>query len=116
MATRSIVTLATLAALVGVGLSSPAWGQDSTSTAWSPVRLADGQPDIQGMWNNIDALSTPLQLPDGFSGPDFSPEDLEAIAMARGRGGRTTRGPASRAERGCLRGVLVRFVLERRGG
>jgi hypothetical protein len=83
MATRSIVTVATLAALVGVGLSTPAWAQDSKSTAWSPARLADGQPDIRGMWNNIDALSTPLQLPDGFSGPDFSPEDLEAIATAR---------------------------------
>ena len=83
MATRSIVTVATLAALVGVGLSTPAWAQDAKSTAWSPARLADGQPDIRGMWNNIDALSTPLQLPDGFSGPDFSPEDLEAIATAR---------------------------------
>ena len=45
--------------------------------------LADGQPDIQGTWNNIDALSTPLELPEGFSGPDFSPEDLRAIAAAR---------------------------------
>ena len=83
MATRSMVTLVTLAVLVGVGLSAPAWGQDSNTIAWSPARLADGQPDIQGMWNNIDALSTPLELPGGFSGPDFSPDDLEAIATAR---------------------------------
>ena len=83
MATRSIVTLVACVALVGGVLSTPTWGQISTSATWSPARLSDGQPDIQGMWNNIDALSTPLELPDGFSGPDFSPEDLEAIAMAR---------------------------------
>ena len=83
MVTRSIVTLVTLVVMVGVGLPTPAWAQVSNSTAWSPARLADGQPDIQGMWLNIDALSTPLQLPDGFSGPDFSREDLEAIATAR---------------------------------
>ena len=83
MATRSIVTLAALAALVGVGMSSPAWGQVANNTAWEPPHLPDGQPDIQGMWNNIDALSVPLELPDGFSGPDFTPEDLQAIAAAR---------------------------------
>ena len=33
MVTRSMVTLATLVALVGVGLSTPAWGQDSNPTA-----------------------------------------------------------------------------------
>ena len=82
MASRSMVTLVTLTALVGVGLWTPAWGQNGNTTAWEPRRLADGQPDIQGMWNNIDALSTPLELPDGFSGPDFSPEDLAAIATA----------------------------------
>jgi hypothetical protein len=83
MAIRSMVTLATVAVLTGVGLSTPAWGQVSNSTAWEPARLSDGQPDIQGMWNNIDALSTPMELPDGFSGPDFTPEDLQAIAAAR---------------------------------
>jgi len=84
MAPRSIVTLVALAALVGVGLSTPARGQGSEeAAAWVPQRLADGQPDIQGMWNNVSASSTPLELPDGFSGPDFSREDLEAIANAR---------------------------------
>ena len=83
MATRSLVSLVVLAALVGVGSSTPAWGQVASNSGWEPARLSDGQPDIQGMWNNIDALSTPLELPDGFSGPDFSPEDLQAIAAAR---------------------------------
>ncbi len=83
MVARSMVTLVAVLALVGGAVSTTAWAQESGSTAWSPERLADGQPDVQGMWNNIDALTTPLELPNGFSGPDFSPENLEAIAMAR---------------------------------
>ena len=87
MAHRHVVTLATLigAVVLVCGTSAPARGQsadDSTAT-WMPQRLADGQPDIQGMWNNVDASSTPLELPDGFSGPDFSEADLRAIAEAR---------------------------------
>ena len=82
MVTRSMVTLATLAVLVG-GMSTSSWAQNGNTTGWSPARLADGQPDIQGMWNNLDALSTPMELPDGFSGPEFSFEDLQAIAAAR---------------------------------
>ena len=83
MTTRSMVNAATIATAAALALSAPAWGQQARDTAWEPARLADGQPDIQGVWNNIDALSTPLELPDGFSGPDFSPDDLRAIAAAR---------------------------------
>ena len=82
MSTRSIIAAAAALA-VGLGLAAPAPAQEAGDTAWAPAILADGQPDIQGMWNNIDALSTPLELPDGFMGPDFSPEDLQAIAVAR---------------------------------
>ncbi len=87
MAHRYSVTLATLigAVVLVCGMSAPARGQsaDDATAAWMPERLADGQPDIQGMWNNVAASSTPLELPDGFSGPDFSAEDLKAIATAR---------------------------------
>ena len=82
MSTRSIIA-ATVALAVGLGLAASARAQEAGDTAWMPATLADGQPDIQGMWNNIDALSTPLELPDGFSGPDFSLDDLQAIATAR---------------------------------
>ena len=85
MTPRSMVTVAILATLLCVGLSAPALGQgaeDATET-WMPARLADGQPDIQGMWNNIGVSDTPLELPDGFSGPNFSEADLKAIATAR---------------------------------
>ncbi len=82
MSTRTIIA-ATVALGVGLGLAAPAPAQVAGDKGWAPARLADGQPDIQGMWNNIDALSTPLELPDGFSGPDFTLEDLQAIATAR---------------------------------
>ncbi len=82
MTTRSIIAAAAALA-IGLVPAAPAGAQEAGDTAWAPAILADGQPDIQGMWNNIDALSTPMELPDGFMGPDFSPEDLQAIAAAR---------------------------------
>ena len=51
---------------------------------WEPARLADGQPDIQGMWNNADANHTPLELPDELSGREsFTQEELRELAQAR---------------------------------
>lgn len=50
---------------------------------WSPPRLADGQPDIQGMWNNEEANFTPLELPKELAGrTTFTPEELQARAEA----------------------------------
>ena len=83
MSTRSMIAAAALALAAVPGRPAPAPAQPAGAAAWTPAVLADGQPDIQGTWNNIDALSTPLELPAGFSGPDFSPEDLRAIAAAR---------------------------------
>src|SRR5262249_1774376 len=54
--------------------SSPsASGPKAASKAWTPRRLSDGQPDIQGVWTNYD--STPFQTP--------SPEDDKALAALR---------------------------------
>src|SRR5579862_6611214 len=36
------------------------------STAWTPARTPDGQPDIQGVWTN--STLTPLERPAEFSG------------------------------------------------
>jgi hypothetical protein len=59
----------------------------STGTSGSiPRRLADGQPDIRGMWNNEDANHTPLELPDELAGrSSFTPEELQARAEARAK-------------------------------
>lgn len=71
--------------LVGFGFTAAANAQSGSAggSDWTPAILPDGQPDIQGIWNNVDAQATPMELPDGFSGPDFTPEDLQAIAEAR---------------------------------
>jgi hypothetical protein len=51
---------------------------------WSPKRLADGQPDIRGMWNNADANHTPLELPDELAGREsFTQEELRELAKSR---------------------------------
>ena len=55
-------------------------GQES---GWNPPRLADGQPDIQGMWNNVGAVHTPLELPDAFDGR--VPTEAELTEFIQGR-------------------------------
>ena len=51
---------------------------------WEPERLADGQPNIQGTWNNVDANHTPLELPDELAGREsFTQEELQAFAEER---------------------------------
>ena len=84
------VMLITLIGAVLLGMPTPGLSQSApdSAAAWMPERLADGQPDIQGMWNNVDASSTPLELPDGFSGPNFSKQNLQAIAAARAEAAR----------------------------
>ena len=75
-------------AITVVALAAPVHAQnsqseDTSSAAWAPGRLADGQPDIQGMWNNIDAFQTPLELPPELAGQALSAEELQARAEAR---------------------------------
>ena len=70
-------------ALVGV-LAVVAATAGLEAQEWSPKRLADGQPDIQGMWNNADANHTPLELPDDLVGREsFTKEELRELAKAR---------------------------------
>jgi hypothetical protein len=78
------------AALVGgcllvIAASASVHGQSGAGTPrpWTPPRLADGQPDIQGMWNNEEANFTPLELPKELEGrTSFTPEELKARAEA----------------------------------
>ncbi len=56
------VLAASLAALAVFALcAAPA---DAQSTDWTPPRLADGTPDLQGNWSN--ATMTPIQRPPGI--------------------------------------------------
>ena len=87
MTGRSCIPLTVLVVIVlALGASIPADGQtakDSTQT-WTPARLADGQPNIQGMWNSVGATHTPLQLPAALAGrANLSPVELQALVQAR---------------------------------
>ena len=65
---------------------APAPAQN-TPAEWQPPRLADGQPDIQGMWNNTRAIFTPLELPEDLAGrDDVTRDELRERAAARGNG------------------------------
>jgi len=55
----------------------------SAQSEWVPNILADGQPDITGMWNNVGATATPLELPDQFQGRVPSQEEITAFIDAR---------------------------------
>ena len=74
---RHIVLPVALAGALVCTLGAPAAAGDqrpeSGTSGWTPPRLGDGQPDIQGMWNNADSNHTPLELPD----------ELRALAKAR---------------------------------
>lgn len=68
------------------GLATLAWSLSFTVNAqseWTPDYLADGQPDINGMWNNVGATATPLELPDQFQGR--APDEAELAAFIRQR-------------------------------
>lgn len=65
VASRLVLT----AFLLTCGVVMPAGAQSlEGEDSWAPTRLADGQPDIQGMWNNVGAAHTPLELPAEFEG------------------------------------------------
>ena len=61
---KHLASWAAAAALITVPLTaqSPA----AKKTAWSMPRMADGHPDLQGIWTN--ATITPLQRPEQFAG------------------------------------------------
>ena len=51
--------------LAGVfAMAAVAWGQSAKT--WSPPRMADGQPDLQGVWST--ATTTPLERPAELAG------------------------------------------------
>ena len=76
--------IAFTALALAVGLPAPAVGQGHTGTgSWEPNRLADGQPDINGTWNNVGAAHTPLESPEEFQGR--MPTEEEVAALVQGR-------------------------------
>ena len=81
---RSLVVLVVALSLAG-GAVTPVHGQDQdhAEKSWMPDRLADGQPDIRGTWNNVGAVHTPLQLPEDLAGKELSQAERQALVDAR---------------------------------
>jgi hypothetical protein len=77
-----IGVFATLVALGG--WPTTAHSQEATGPAsWTALRLADGQPDLNGMWNNVGAAHTPLELPAEFEGRVPTEEEIAALIQGR---------------------------------
>ena len=92
--TMTMTMSASLAAVALVfALAAPAAAQNSSTgeapETWTPERLADGQPNITGMWNNSNAMFTPLELPQELAElPELSTDELQLRAEALDSGRR----------------------------
>jgi hypothetical protein len=90
--TRKIPALfAIFVGVLVVAAAEPARGQGNggrTGEGSAPARTPDGQPNIQGMWNNIDSFFTPYERPKELQGKENLPEAqlrpiLEDLAKKR---------------------------------
>jgi hypothetical protein len=83
--------LALLAALTS-GLGAQGGAAGARPHVWTPPRLADGHPDLEGTWENN--VATPLERPPQLAGkPLLSEQELDALV----RRARATFTPASDA-------------------
>ncbi len=79
MTSRTCVSL--VAAVCVLGAATLARGQ--AAGTWEPPRLADGQPDINGMWNNVGSSHVPLELPADLVGKTLTAEERLELFTAR---------------------------------
>ncbi len=82
---RIRVLVAVAAALLCMPAQSAGQGQAESDDGWAVPRMADGRPDLQGVWDY--RTITPLERPESVAGREFlTPEevaDLEARALDR---------------------------------
>ena len=79
---RYLAALLTLIAFVSMPIPASGQGRrpSAGTTPWEPPRTPWGQPDLQGIWNNVTA--TPLQRPNDFKDKALL-TDEEAAEFAR---------------------------------
>ena len=70
-----IISLCLIVTAVVTLRPSPVFGQGQTEV-WTPPRLGDGRPDLQGVWDFRTA--TPLERPERFDGRDVLTEEEAA--------------------------------------
>ena len=67
------------------GTPTPMGGETAPDgePTWNPPRLADGQPDIRGTWNNVGAAHIPLQLATELAGKELSLDERQELVKER---------------------------------
>ena len=80
---RSIVSFALTAVVLVLAAGAAAPTHAQHGDGWNPPRLADGQPDLNGTWNNVGSAHIPLELPDALAGQDVSQAEIDALVQER---------------------------------
>ncbi len=97
MASRSVLLIAPTLVIVAIAFAPPVLAQKST---FEPPRLADGQPDLNGIWNNVGSSHIPLELPDEFAGRVPSQQEIDELVKARSDRGKSATWPGHENSRG----------------
>ncbi|MBM61768.1 MAG: hypothetical protein CL484_02325 [Acidobacteria bacterium] len=83
--------------ILGVVLSLPT---SSDGQTWDPPRLANGHPNINGMWNNVGSSHVPLELPAELAGKTLSEEERLALFTSRSNRAKAVEWQGHEASRG----------------
>jgi hypothetical protein len=77
----ALVTTTVLAVILGATVDGQGGAAPKRAAAAGPVpRTADGHPDLQGLWNSIDAFLTPLERPSKLADKgSVSDEELSEV-------------------------------------
>ena len=86
MASRSALLLVPTLVVIAIAFAPPVLAQKS---AFDPPRLADGQPDLNGIWNNVGSSHIPLELPEEFAGRVPSQQEIDELVKARSDRGKS---------------------------
>ena len=76
-----LVRIAAPVALIALALATGPAGAQTAAEEWTPPRLPDGRPDLQGVW--LSNTATPLQRPEVFADRAYLTDEEAATLRAR---------------------------------